>query len=154
TGRTVLEGRTVHVPDVMADPEFTWFEAQKRGRFRTGLGVPLMREGTPIGVFFLAREKVEPFTQQEIDLVATFADQAVIAIENTRLFEEVQARTRELTEALEYQTATSGILDIISRSKAELQPVFDAIVRSAARLFYPCSATITTLKDGFLHFNG
>jgi GAF domain-containing protein len=84
----------------MADPEFTWFEAQKRGGFHTGLGVPLMREGTAIGVFFLARNAIAPFSPQEIDLVTTFADQAVIAIENTRLFEEVQARNHDLTEAL------------------------------------------------------
>jgi GAF domain-containing protein len=131
TGRTVVEGRTVHVVDLMADPEFTWFEAQKRGGFRTALGVPLMREGTPIGVFFLAREEVEPFTQQEIDLVTTFADQAVIAIENTRLFEEVQARTHDLQESLDYQTATSDVLGVISRSPNQLQPVLDAIVETA-----------------------
>src|SRR4029453_18484306 len=98
--------------------------------------------------------RVEPFPPPQIALVETFADQAVIAIENTRLFEAEQASKRELQESLEYQTATSGILDIISRSKAEIQPVFDAIVQSAARLFYPCTATITTLKDGFLHWNG
>jgi signal transduction histidine kinase len=89
------------VPDVLSDPEFTWFEAQKRGGFRTALGVPLMREGTPIGVFFLTRSTVAPFTQQEIDLVSIFADQAVIAIENVRLFEEVQTRTRELAKTVE-----------------------------------------------------
>src|SRR6185503_5036135 len=99
--RTVLDGRTVHIPDVLADPEFTWFEAQKRGGFRTGLGVPLMREGKPIGVFFLTRGRIDPFTEQQIELVATFADQAVIAIENTRLFEEVQARTHELAKTVE-----------------------------------------------------
>jgi GAF domain-containing protein len=71
TGRTVLEGRTVHIPDVLADPDFSWFEAQKRGGFRTGLGVPLLREGTPIGVFFLTRTTVDPFTQQQIELVTT-----------------------------------------------------------------------------------
>jgi GAF domain-containing protein/anti-sigma regulatory factor (Ser/Thr protein kinase) len=134
TGRTVVEGRTVHIADVMADPEFTWFEAQKRGGFRTGLGVPLMREGTPIGVFFLAREKVEPFTKQEIDLVTTFADQAVIAIENTRLFEAEQASKRELQDSLEYQTATSEVLAAISRSPTNVQPVFDTIASSAAKL--------------------
>ena len=100
-GRTVLEGGIVHTHDVLADPEFALFDAQKLGRFRTALGVPLLREGTPIGTMFLARSTVKPFAQQEIDLVATFADQAVIAIENVRLFDEVQARTRELAASLE-----------------------------------------------------
>ena len=110
TGRTVLEGRIVHIPDVLADPEFTWFEAQKRGNYRTVLGVPLLREGVPIGVLFLSRATVDPFTQQEIDLVVTFADQAVIAIENVRLFEAEQQRTGELSELLEQQTATAEVL--------------------------------------------
>jgi two-component system NtrC family sensor kinase len=134
TGRTVMEGRTVHVPDVLADPEFTWFEAQKRGGFRSALGVPLMREGAPIGVFFLTRSTVAPFTQQEIDLVSTFADQAVIAIENSRLFEAEQASKRKLQESLEYQTAASEVLNVISRSPTNAQPVFDAIAQSARRL--------------------
>jgi GAF domain-containing protein len=101
---------------------------------RTGLGVPLTREGTAIGAFFLARAAIEPFTKQEIDLVTTFADQAVIAIENTRLFEEVQASKRELQESLEYQTATSEVLSVISRSPNALQPVLDSIVETAQRL--------------------
>jgi GAF domain-containing protein len=134
TGRTVLEGRTVHIPDVLADPEFTWFGAQKRGGFRTGLGVPLIRGGTPIGVFFLTRPSVDPFTPQQIELVETFADQAVIAIENARLFDEVQARTRELSESLEQQTATSEVLQVISSSPGELQPVFDAMLENAVRI--------------------
>jgi signal transduction histidine kinase len=153
-GRTLLERRPVQVADVSADPEYAVTAAVSTGGYRTLLGVPLMREGTPIGVLTLQRSTVQPFTDKQIELLITFADQAVIAIENTRLFEAEQASKRELQESLEHQTATSGILDIISRSKAELQPVFDAIVRSAARLFYPCTATITTLKDGFLHFNG
>jgi GAF domain-containing protein len=147
-GRTALEGRTVHIPDVRTDPEYTWFEAIERsGGVRTILGVPLMREGVPIGVFNLARTTVRPFTDKQIELVSTFADQAVIAIENVRLFDEVQARTRALTEALEHQTATSEILNVISRSPTNAQPVFDAIVESAARLC-ECLFSVVWLYDG------
>src|SRR5207344_701637 len=147
TGRTVLEGRIVHIPDVLADPEFTWFEAQKRGNYRTVLGVPLLREGAPIGVLFLSRATVDPFTQQQIELVTTFADQAVIAIENVRLFDEVQARTRELTESLEYRTATSEVLNVISRSPSELRPVLDVILQTAGRLCEAEYACFFKLQD-------
>jgi GAF domain-containing protein/sensor histidine kinase YesM len=136
-GRALLEGKIVQIPDVLADPEYKMHKAQEMAGFRTVLGVPLMREGKPIGVIALNRLAVQPFTQRQIDLVGTFADQAVIAIENVRLFDEVQARTRELQESLEYQTATSEVLNVISRSPSELQPVLDAIVTTAARL---CSA--------------
>jgi GAF domain-containing protein len=147
TGRTILEGRIVHIPDVLADPEFTWFEAQKRGNYRTVLGVPLLREGVPIGVLFLSRATVDPFTQQQIDLVATFADQAVIAIENVRLFDEVQARTSELSEALEQQTATADVLKVISRSTFDLGTVLDTLTASAARLCQADKGAIFE-KDG------
>jgi GAF domain-containing protein len=95
-GRTAVEGKTVHIPDVLQDPEYTWHEAQAKGRFRTMLGVPLLRGDAVIGVLNLARNIVRPFTDTEIELVTTFADQAVIAIENVRLFDEVQARTAQL----------------------------------------------------------
>src|SRR6266567_7243457 len=96
-GRTAVEGGVVHVPDVLVDPEYTFHEAQQIGGYRTMLGVPLLRQGSVVGVMALARPRVQPFTAKQIELVTTFADQAVIAIENVRLFDEVQARTRELT---------------------------------------------------------
>jgi signal transduction histidine kinase len=103
-GRTALEGRTIHIPDIRADPEYTWFEVAERGGAHTLLGVPLMREGVPIGVFNLARAVVRPFTEKEIELVSTFADQAVIAIENVRLFDEIQDKNRQLAEASEHKS--------------------------------------------------
>src|SRR5206468_9400892 len=103
--RTALEGRTVQITDAANDPEYTWSESVQRGGFRTMLGVPLLREGQHIGVIALCRYTVQPFTDKQIELVTTFADQAVIAIENVRLFKELQDRTRELTESLEQHTA-------------------------------------------------
>src|SRR6266436_3230086 len=112
-GRALIQGQSVHVADVLADPEYAHVDVQQRAGFRTGLAVPLLREGRPIGVIALQRKTVQPFSDKQIELVNTFADQVVIAIENVRLFDEVQARTRELSEALEQQTATSEVLQVI-----------------------------------------
>src|SRR5262249_44479865 len=143
TGRALLEGTPIQSPDVLADPEYTLLEGQRIGGYRTLLAVPLLREGTPIGVFALARNTVRPFTDKQIELVTTFADQAVIAIENVRLFDEVQARTRELSEALEQQTATAEVLRVISSSPGELKPVFEIILANATRL---CDARLGLLN--------
>jgi signal transduction histidine kinase/GTP-sensing pleiotropic transcriptional regulator CodY len=137
-----LEGKVTHIPDVLADPEYSAAGYQRAFGFRTILGVPLLRDGTTIGVFALTRDKVNPFSQQQIDLVTTFADQAVIAIENVRLFEDVQKRTDDLAESLEQQTAIGEILRVISNSPSDVQPVLDSVAEHAARI---CEAQIVDI---------
>jgi GAF domain-containing protein len=145
-GRVLLGGEVVHISDVVADPDYT-FDGRRLGDFRSVLGVPMLREGVPIGVIVLTRSEARPFTDKQIELATTFADQAAIAIENARLFEEVQAKTRDLTEALTYQTGSASILGVIASSPTDVGPVLKAIVESACEL---CEAydAIVLLKDG------
>ena len=148
-GRVLAESRAVHIPDVQADPEYQFGVGQRAAGFRAGLGIPLLREGTAVGVIVLTRIQAHPFTDKQIELVTTFADQAVIAIENVRLFEAEQQRTRELAESLEQQTATSEVLSVISSSPGELEPVFQAMLANAIRI---CEAKFGNLflidRDG------
>ena len=141
-GRVLLECKPVQIADVLADPEYRLQETQRLGGFRTHLGLPLLREGSPIGILVVSRVTVEPFEEKHIELLTTFADQAVIAIENVRLFEAEQQRTRELSELLEQQTATSEVLGVISSSPGELKPVFQTILERATRI---CEATFGVL---------
>ncbi|MGH7811546.1 MAG: GAF domain-containing protein, partial [Candidatus Binatia bacterium] len=143
-GRIFIDRKTLHVHDLAAEIETEFPEtraAQQRFGHRTILGTPLLREGVPLGVIGLRRMEVRPFSERQIKLLETFADQAVIAIENVRLFQELQSRNHDLTEALDQQTATSEVLRVISRSPTDVQPVFDTIVKSATRL---CEASFGT----------
>jgi two-component system, NtrC family, sensor kinase len=150
-GRALLERKTVQIPDAQSDPEYELSEVVRIGDYRTQLAVPLLREGVPIGVIVLIRCTVQPFTDKQIELVTTFADQAVIAIENVRLFDEVQARTEDLRESLQQQTATADVLKVISRSTFDLPAVLQTLVESAARLCDAEKTNITREKDGALY---
>jgi signal transduction histidine kinase len=132
-GRVALERRTIHFPDILLDPEYQWAEAQRIARFRTVLGVPMLRGGEPIGAFFIWREEVRPFTDKQIELVTTFADQAVIAVENTRLLGELRARTDDLTRSVEQLTALGEVGRAVS-STLDLETVLRTIVSRAVQL--------------------
>src|SRR3989442_10377574 len=145
TGRVAIEKRVVHIPDVLEDKEYTYWEAQRVGGFRAMLGVPLLHEGVAIGVIVMWRTEPDPFSAGEIELVKTFADQAVIAIGNARLLSQTKA-------ALERQTATSELLQVISRSAFELQPVLEKAIEAAVRL---CGADVAwmVLAEGEIFRN-
>jgi two-component system NtrC family sensor kinase len=147
TGRVALQRHTVQITDVATDPEYTMSESISLAGQHTALGVPLLRANEPIGVIVLARQRVQPFTAKQIELVTTFADQAVIAIENVRLFDQLRQRTDDLSEALTYQTGSANILKVIASSPTEVDPVLKAIVESACEL---CEAydAVLVLKDG------
>ena len=135
-GRAVIDRQLIHVEDLQAAIAETEFRGNRIATraIHTMLAMPLMREGIAIGVIGLRRTEIRPFSERQVSLLRTFADQAVVAIENVRLFKELQERNAELREALEHQTATSEVLGIISRSPTDVQPVLDAIVESAARV--------------------
>src|SRR5690349_12827294 len=144
-GRAFLEGRPVHVEDVLEDPEYdprTLEILQRAASYRSYIGVPIVRHGEVIGAIGCGRRRRKPFTAAQIELLKTFAEQAVIAIENLRLFTELEARNRDLTESLEQQTATSDILQTISSSPTDVRPVFETIAEHAVRL---CGAEVSAV---------
>jgi two-component system NtrC family sensor kinase len=143
-GRVLLQGEPVQIADVLADPDYRLLETQRLGGFRTHLGVPLLREGNPIGILIVSRVTVRPFDEKQIELLTTFADQAVIAIENSRLFNETK-------EALERQTATADILKVIASSPDNVQPVFDAIAIQSNRLLNGLSTAVYSITGDVAH---
>jgi GAF domain-containing protein len=152
TGRAFVSSAIEQIPDVFADPDYQMLSLAKIMSYRSAIGVPLMRKGRPIGSIAVTRREVGFFPVRQVELLQTFADQAVIAIENVRLFEEAQARNREVTEALEQQTATSEILRVISTSPTDVQPVFDTIALRAARLCGAQFCHVFRYDGQLLHF--
>ncbi len=150
--RAGRDRKSVHIPDVLADSDYTQSGYQTRGDYRTLLSAPLLRKGEPIGGFVIVRERVRPFNQRQIELLESFADQAVIAIENVRLFEEVQEKTRDLTEALVYQTGSANILKVIASSPTDVAPVLQAIVDSACEVCDAYDAAVILCEGDFMRF--
>ena len=151
-GRVILDRKIVHVPDVLADPEYGLRELAQTAGIRSIIGVPMMRDDKPIGGFVVWRSRPGLFAASEIALLSTFADQAVIAVENVRLFQDLQARNRDLSEALEQQTATGEILRTISRSPTDTLPVFETIVRNAVALCGSLFANVFRYDGELLHY--
>ena len=150
-GQTIIKGATVHIPDVLEDSDYARPQAQKLMGLRAALGVPLVRDGHVFGVVNLFRTTPTAFTQKQIELAETFADQAVIAIENTRLFNELRHRTDDLSESLQQQTATADVLKVISRSSFDLRIVLRTLVESAAQLCEAQQAIVTQRGDDGLY---
>ncbi len=151
TARTVRSGKVVHVHDVLAEPDYPTKDFARAANFRAGLGIPIVRDSQVIGTIFVGRSTPGPFRDSQVELLQTFADQAVIAIENVRLFKELEGRNRDLTESLEQQTATSDILRVISQSPTDTQPVFDTIVTAAMNLCGAVSANVFTFDGELIH---
>src|SRR5262245_57827573 len=153
-GRAILDRQTIHVADLQAEMEEypQSSDLARRHGMRTALVQPLMREGAAIGVIGIRRKEVRPFTEKQIELLKVFADQAVIAIENTRLFEAEQGSKRELQESLEYQTAISDVLNVIGRSPTDVRPVFDVIAKSAAQLCVAQFCHVFRFDGDVIHF--
>jgi GAF domain-containing protein len=152
TTRAIRTRQPAIVPDVLQDPEFQLMDLARAQAFRSVMSIPMLRAGEPIGAITVTRAEAGPFSDMQLALLQTFADQAVIAIENVRLFTELQASNRELTMALDQQTATSDILKVISSSPTDVQPVFDAIVRAAVRLCHAVQSNVQLFDGQLMHF--
>ncbi|HEY1458817.1 MAG TPA: GAF domain-containing protein [Casimicrobiaceae bacterium] len=149
--RSILSGAVQLIPDVHADPDYVHGEIAKIVNYRSIVAVPMLRDGVPIGSIAVARSEAGILPDRQVQLLQSFADQAVIAVENVRLFKELEARNRELTESLEQQTATSGILRVIGQSRTDVQPVFDTIAAAAMKLCAASSANVCTFDGEMIH---